>query len=90
MAAKTWDRFSWTMTDDDGTNQTVLTEGASTWALRALIAAKSDELRPHHSNAGKWRNTVAGLRALGLLIDDLPADDTGRTGYRLACTVERR
>lgn len=89
MAKKSlaWDRAIWSVKDADGEARTVVTQAGATWALRALIAAKSEGLRPFDTSAGKWSSHVSGLRALGISIADLPAEGDLPCGFRLACAV---
>ena len=85
---KPWDKRSWTVTPADAEPFTITTSEGATWALRALIAARSDGLRPTDGNSGRFTGLIDKLRDLGLQIEDLPDDsDTGRPGLRLVCEV---
>lgn len=86
---KPWDRRSWVITPAKGAPFIVETIEGVTWALRALISAGAEGLRPTYGHSGKFAGQVAKLRDLGLLVEDLEADKkTGRPGYRLTCRVE--
>lgn len=85
---KPWDRRSWVITTANGDPFNVETIEGVTWALRALISAGAEGLRPTDGHSGKFAGQVAKLRDLGLQIEDLEADEqTARPGYRLACKV---
>lgn len=85
----TWDRRSWTVTPAEGATFSVATSEGATWALRALIAAGHEGLRPTDGASGRFGPLIGKLRDLGLSIEDLPEDgETGRPGFRLACHVE--
>ena len=85
---KPWDRRSWAVTPAEGNPFTITTEGGATWAVKALIVAGSEGLRPTDGHSGKFAGLVGKLRDLGLQIEDLDADEqTGRPGFRLAVEV---
>lgn len=85
---KPWDRRSWVITPAKGDPIIIETTEGATWALRALISAGAEGLRPTDGHSGKFAGLVGKLRDLGLQIDDLPADeDTGLPGFRLSCRV---
>lgn len=85
---KPWDRRSWAVTPVEGRPFTIETTEGATWALRALISAGAEGLRPTDGHSGKFAGQVGKLRDLGLLIEDLDEDEqTGRPGFRLACKV---
>ena len=87
---QTWDRCAWSLTTPGGGTVTITTSGGATWALRALIAAKDEGLRPTDGATGRFTYLIEQLRALGVQIADLPQDDQGRAGFALACMVEVR
>lgn len=85
---KPWDRRSWTVTPAQGEPFTVATSEGATWALRALISAGHEGLRPTDGSAGRFAMLIGKLRELGLSIEDLPAEDEGgRAGFRLVSRV---
>lgn len=84
-----FDRARWTIQTGAGDPIQIETSNGTTWALRALMAAGDGGLHPIDTGGGRWANLVAGLRDLGLPVDDLPEDDNGRRGYRLCATVRR-
>ncbi|WP_374646661.1 hypothetical protein [Tabrizicola sp.] len=87
---KSWDRRSWTVTPAQGEPFTVATSEGATWALRALISAGHEGLRPTDGASGRFCLLIGKLRDLGMSIDDLPAEDEdGRAGFKLACKVEQ-
>lgn len=84
----TWDRRRWVISPADGDPVTINTEGGITWALKALLAAGPEGLRPTDGASGRFAMLIGKLRDLGLQIEDLAADDeVGRPGFRLACIV---
>lgn len=84
----TWDRRRWVITPASGDAFTITTSEGATWALRALIAAGPEGLRPTDGACGRFAALVAKLRDLEIQIEDLPSDDeTGRPGFWLACGV---
>ena len=89
MAAKSWDRAAWLVSVNGGEPKEMITENGLTWALRALITAGDQGVFPHDTTGGRWALLVDQLRAAGLPVEDLPTDDEGRRGYRLAATVQR-
>jgi hypothetical protein len=88
MKRSTWDRATWFITNDNQT-RIIETERGTTWALRALIAAGSEGLRPIDTAGDRWRFMIDQLRALGVPVRDLEPDQNGRRGYALACKVKR-
>ena len=88
MTKATWDRVHWTVTDSD-VILNITTEGGTTWALRALLAAGSTGLHPIDTGGGRWAFLVRNLRDYGVLIRDLVPDRNGRAGFVLACKVKR-
>jgi hypothetical protein len=86
---KPWDRRSWTVTTAEGEPFTITTSEGATWALRALIAAGPEGLRPTDGASGRFGMLIGKLRDLGLQIEALPPEDEGeRPGFRLAERVE--
>lgn len=86
---KPWDKRAWTVKPDQGDPFTIETIEGATWALRALIAAGSQGLRPTDGAEGRFARHVEMLRNLGIEIEDLPSDgEGGRAGFRLSCNVE--
>ncbi|MBL4928915.1 winged helix domain-containing protein [Fuscibacter oryzae] len=88
---QTWDRVIWTQISTDGTIGKFTTTAGETWALRALIAAGNEGLRPTDGAEGRFALLVEKLRALGVQIDSTSqaAGANVRTGFRLMGTVER-
>jgi hypothetical protein len=86
---QTWDRRAWSISLAQDEPFTIETTGGATWALRALIAAGSEGLRPTDSSTGRFAFLIGQLRELGLEIDDLaPDEEAARIGFVLACLVE--
>lgn len=84
----TWDRRRWIITPADGEPFTITTSEGATWALRALISAGPEGLRPTDGASGRFAMLIGKLRDLCLQIEDLDADVlTGRRGFRLASEV---
>lgn len=84
-----FDRARWTVQTGAGDPLNIETTNGATWALRTLIAAGDGGLRPIDTGGGRWALLVDRLRDLGVPVEDLPEDDDGRRGYRLAATVRR-
>lgn len=83
-----WDRRAWAITRHGEPSTTIETAGGETWALRALISAGSEGLRPADGATDRFGLLIGRLRALGVRIEDLPPDDRGRHGFRLGSTVK--
>lgn len=83
----TWDRCAWVVTPASGERFHIETEGGATWALRALIAAGSEGLRPTDGATNRFGHLIERLRGLGVRIEDLPPDEVERPGFRLACAI---
>lgn len=84
-----FDRASWLVQAADGEPFPLETTHGTTWALRALVAAGAEGLHPIDTSGGRWAHLIDRLRGLGVLVDDLPENDEGRRGYRLAVSVRR-
>lgn len=85
----TWDRKHWVATPAGGEPFQTETNGGITWALKALLAAGPEGLRPTDGASGRFAMLIGKLRDLGFQIDDLDADEaTGRPGFRLGFRVE--
>lgn len=87
MAARSWDRAAWQVAASDSEPFEITTKTGATWALRALMVAGVEGLHPIDTGGGRWAHLVERLRDIGLPIDDLPDNEEGRRGYRLAATV---
>ncbi len=86
---KPWDKRARTVKPAQGDPFITETTGGATWALRALIAAGSDGLRPTDGAEGRFARHIDTLRSLGIEIEELPSDgEGGRVGFRLSCNVE--
>lgn len=85
----TFDRAAWFVQVGAGDPVRIETTNGATWALRALVAAGEEGLHPIDTGGGRWAHLVDRLRETGLPIEDLPENDEGRRGYRLAATVKR-
>ena len=83
----TFDRAAWLVQVGAGDPVQIETTNGATWALRALIAAGETGLHPIDTGGGRWAHLVDRQRDIGLPIDDLPDNEDGRRGYRLAATV---
>lgn len=84
----TSDSKRWLVTPANGEPFTIDTDSGVTWALKALIAAGPEGPRPTDGASGRFAHLIGKLRDLGLSIDDLPAEEGERPGFRLACLVE--
>lgn len=85
----TFDRAAWLVQVGAGDPVRIETSNGSTWALRALIAARGDGLFPHDTASGRWAHLIDRLREIGLPIEDLPGKEDGRRGGAVAATVRR-
>jgi hypothetical protein len=85
---KPWDCCTWVVTPASGDPFNITTTEGATWALRALIAAGPEGLRPTDGASARFAHLIGKLRDLGLSIADLPAEeDGGRAGFRLSDQV---
>jgi hypothetical protein len=82
-----WDRRAWVISGHGEPSTTIETAGGETWALRALISAGPEGLRPTDGATNRFGFLIERLRALGVRIDDLPPDEAERPGFRLACAI---
>ena len=87
--SNTFDRAAWFVQAGAGDPVRIETTNGATWALRALMAAGNAGLYPIDTGGGRWAQLVDRLRESGLPVDDLPDDEDGRRGYRLAVLVKR-
>jgi hypothetical protein len=85
----TVDRAAWHVQVGADDPIRIETTNGATWALRALMAAGNAGLYPIDTGGGRWAHLVDRLRESGVSVEDLPDDDNGRRGYRLAATVKR-
>lgn len=90
MGSKAWDKRLWQVTCPGREPLAITTTEGATWALRSLIAAGQEGLRPIDGAGGRFGLLIARLRRLGVEIRDMEADELGRGGFILACQVESR
>lgn len=89
MTKTGWDEASWAVDTGDSTPIYCQTQGGQTWAIRALIAAGPEGLRPIDTGNGRWAKMVEELRAKGVAIADLPDLEGRSSGFVLAGKIAR-